>query len=186
MLAWQLQPNDPSIVAWLVTGGYLVAAGLGFHLSRRSLRSGCKEEGRCWLFLTLVAAALGINKELDLQTLLIELVRETLRPMGWHDLHRAVQRGLAALAMVVMAVFAWRWVRANGRFFRLRPLVAVGMVLVGAYVLLRVGSINHLESGPLTDGEGPIGPMIELCGAGLLVWGMVREAANPGIPLPPA
>ncbi|RYG87135.1 MAG: hypothetical protein EON58_21005, partial [Alphaproteobacteria bacterium] len=71
--------GDPDIVGWLTVVAYLVAALLSFASYRKPTMmpspgekaySSLLVRRRFWLLVTITLIALGINKQLDLQTLL--------------------------------------------------------------------------------------------------------------------
>jgi hypothetical protein len=77
---WHVGAGDPTFLGWAVTGGYLLTALLCIRadLANRTVSAKLTPSEQWWP-LAGFAAALGVNKELDLQTLLIEVVRNAAR-----------------------------------------------------------------------------------------------------------
>ena len=70
---WSPGIGDPSVMGWVTVALYLVAAWLCFLCSRRSRvlarrASGARWEPRLWGLFALFLLALGVNKQLDLQS----------------------------------------------------------------------------------------------------------------------
>jgi hypothetical protein len=143
-------------LGWTTFALYMIAALLSFRAaaSVRSQSSAVRsqqsfETGRVWVWLGVILAALGLNKQLDLQTLLIGLGRQIA---GAEDLS-ASHAGLhvlffLAFALALAALFIavrLRFSAAVGRFARRLPLTAVGCVLVCAYIVIRAASITRVD-----------------------------------------
>jgi len=108
-----------------------------------------KERGRqylAWWLMTLFLIALGINKQLDLQSLFTAIGRQMAREQGWFDERRKIQfafiLGMMAAATLVMGSIAWairfRW-REYGLMF-------VGVVFASSFIVIRAASFHHFES----------------------------------------
>ena len=94
---WRPGIGDPTIMGWVTVAAYLVAAlGCGlaawcepdFDGSRRP-RS---RPSRFWLALTTLLVALGINKQLDLQTFVTQVGRDTINAWGCYSASRVPAR----------------------------------------------------------------------------------------------
>jgi hypothetical protein len=78
-LEWQLGINDPTVIAWIIFGLYLVASLLCW----RTFAYCEKVNGtrpRAWVILSLMLFSLAVNKQLDLHSLAIQKLREI--PIG--------------------------------------------------------------------------------------------------------
>ena len=107
--------------------------------------------GRIWLWLGVVLAALGLNKQLDLQTRIIQLGR---RIVGAEHLaaYRAELYAVFFLGFILIlavialfAIIARRLREPTGRFVRQFPLAAAGCVLICAYIVIRAASIDNVD-----------------------------------------
>ena len=159
MSTWYAHGGDPTRTAWIVVFGYIGAVILTVMAARRAPAG---PERRFWWLATIVLLLLGINKQLDLQTLLTDTLRRLSRQEGWYRNRREAQMlfiiGLVAASAVAGAVmFAWlARARASGSVM----LSTLGLVLLGAFVLVRATSFHHVDA--LLRGE--------LLGLRLYVW----------------
>jgi hypothetical protein len=133
--------HDRAPLAWLIVAGYFVGAAAAFWASR----SARKRDRRFWIWTALLLIFLGLNKELDLQTLMTVEGRTLAHQSGWYEQRRIVQ-GVFLLVMgiagVVTIVALVRWLRKS-------PLqvktAAIGIVLLFIFVLIRAGSFHHID-----------------------------------------
>ena len=117
MLVAIWKAGDPTRLGWLTFGLYLLATLICF---RRALAQG---ERRPWGWQSAALLFLGLNKELDLQTVLIRLSRQCARATGWFAYRRAVE---FALFLAVLFVLLWavtKWSRQIKAFARAHPVV---------------------------------------------------------------
>ena len=96
---------------------------------------------RAEFFNNLLAAVLfflGLNKQLDFQTLLVEAGRDLAVSGGWLVYRRKIQAVLAVVGIVAgglgLVAVGWR----QWRFFRRNPLTILGLALPGLYFSLRI------------------------------------------------
>ena len=66
---------------------FLVGAAASFWASR----TGKKRDRRFWIGTSILLVLLGLNKELDLQTVLTDTARYLAHYEGWYDYRRIVQ-----------------------------------------------------------------------------------------------
>ena len=138
----QWASQDAGTLPWLAVAGYLVGAAL--CLRQRGLATAPRARW-FWLLAGLMMLALGINKQLDLQTALTAWGRQLARDGGWYGQRRAFQQafvtGAAIFALVAGLAAAWV-VRGLGR----RVLVVLsGLCLLGLFVVVRAASFNHVD-----------------------------------------
>lgn len=137
---WSPGIGDPSLLGWLTVVGYFMASFLCIRAARGDARS-----ANLWRALALALAVLGINKQLDLQSLLTAVGRELARTGGWYDQRRQIQRifvlALGILAIVLAAVAP---VLLKGRSGQIRAAFA-GFVLLVAFVGIRAASFHHVD-----------------------------------------
>lgn len=141
---WTPGIGDPGVIGWLTVALYLLAAGACAVAALRasSHRDGA---GRYWAAMALAMLALGVNKQLDLQTLFTQLMRDDSLRHGWFAERRLLQLAFivgVAAGGVVMALLAWRRLRMLHRNIR---MAAWGVCLVFTYVLIRAASFHHVD-----------------------------------------
>lgn len=146
---WTLGVGDPTVVGWLTVAAYIVA----FSLCRRASRgrpivapgSSVRRLSRFWMLLALVLMCLGLNKQLDLQSLLTQVGRDLAVAQGWYGNRREIQ-ALFVGAFVILGLLtlgslvAWVW---PFRRYALLPIVGVATLI--AFVLVRAASFHHVD-----------------------------------------
>lgn len=138
-LDWSPRIGDPGWLGWLTAGGYLLCALLCIWAARRSDRR------RPWLALATIYVALGLNKQLDLQTLLTAVGRQLFRDLGLYDHRRAFQVAFMLIVLLIaLAAGLWLWLHLiyAGRGAR---LAALGAAITVAFVLIRAASFHHVD-----------------------------------------
>lgn len=174
---WSPGIGDPDLWGWSVVAAYALAAVL-------CLRAGRRQAGRerlFWACGALLMLALGLNAQLDLQTLLTAAGRCVAKAEGWYRERAAVQtrfvQGVAALALVTAcgALIAMR--RQLGRLW---PAI-LGLVAVLTYVAVRAASFHHVDQilyRPMVAGIAA-NPVLEIAGA-LLIAANAGARGRPG------
>lgn len=139
--------NDPTILGWLTTGMYLAAAWLcaaaaaspRFHRRDRDRRIRL-----FWSALAAILFLLAVNKQLDIQTALIDVLRDRAEREGWYGRRRAFQMMFAAFAIAFMVACVWALKRTLGGRWREHWLVVCGVGLLACFIVLRVADIQRL------------------------------------------
>jgi hypothetical protein len=174
---WYERIGDGGPVAWVITAAYFLAA---LMCLRAMLRSPESERRGLWLLAGAALFLLGVNKQLDLQVVVLEVAREMSLRQGWHGVRRTVQLASYGLALALAMGAGW-WLlprlRRQGR--ELRAAFA-GLAVVGLYVFLRMAKFQHVV---FPDTQKPEGPgwlaAIELAGitiAGGAAWWSARRS----------
>jgi len=142
---WSPGIGDPTPVGWLTVALYALCAWQCHRLASRHAGLLGRSEATLWWILALGLTALGINKQLDLQTALTEFGRIVAHQDGWYERRRAVQvvfiyavaalAGCAALAMAYLAREAP---------FATMAAIAGGVCLL-AFVAIRAASFHHFD-----------------------------------------
>ena len=133
--------NDPTALAWFVVASYLAGAAAAF-LAGRSTGG---RDARFWYVAALLLVLLGLNKELDLQSLLTESARALAHETGWYEQRRQFQAlFLVALAIGGLAAAALLagWLRRSPRAVK---VAAAGIVILLTFVFMRAASFHHLD-----------------------------------------
>lgn len=157
---------------WLAVAGYLVGAALCL---RQTQAAASRRERLFWLFAGLAMLALGLNKQLDLQTALTAWGRQMARDGGWFAQRRAVQRQFILIGMVTMAIaaigLAWLVRGLRAPVF----VVLAGLYLLGAFVLVRAASFHHIDVAMRAPVFGlKLYAVLELAGIAVVILGAAR------------
>lgn len=137
---WSPGIGDPSLLGWFTVFGYFLAAILCVQASRTDFGA-----GRFWGVLAVALILLGLNKQLDIQSLLTAVGREIANSEGWYDQRRALQKyfviavGSLAITGSIAAVFI---LRNRSRHIR---AASAGFVLLSAFICIRAASFHHID-----------------------------------------
>jgi hypothetical protein len=183
---WRLGLGDPTIWGWLVTLMYFGVVAMCVAAWRREdwafLRGGRGMRPRFWLVVGAVMLVLGLNKQLDLQTLVTSVGRSLAKSQGWYEKRRLVQgvfvavTGLVALGAVACG---WWWLRSAWR--RYWP-AWVGLMYLGAFIVVRAASFHHLDDALFKTAvfERFVSRGLEAAGVALVGWGAWRIMKGAG------
>lgn len=135
-----------------------------------------RSTARFWLLLALALGALGINKQLDLQTALTEIGRLLARTGGWYEQRHEVQIyfivavGVSgALALAALTWLAWPLSAS-------RALALGGVTFLACVLLIRASSFHHVDVFPSQAALGlRWNWILELSGIGLVGAGATIE-----------
>ncbi len=143
---WHPQLDNPTVLGWSVVAFYGLAA---LACARAAVRAQVRRAGGeadhagVWWALAVGLCFLGVNKQLNLQTLLIVLGRHLAAADGWYGQRRAVQLAFSLLfGLGVCGLLFWLESRHRD-FVRSNPLVFRGALILGLFVALRSATINH-------------------------------------------
>ncbi|NQZ59129.1 MAG: hypothetical protein HRT88_16875 [Lentisphaeraceae bacterium] len=175
---WHLHIGDPSFVGWLITFAYFTAFIQSiYYLKKAKLFN---EESRLpalfWSATSVIVLLLGINKQLDLHNLLMDIGRIIAKEQGWYSLRQKYQVifiiGLIGIVLTLAAL----------AIAYLRPLIKryfsafCGLGLVSFFVIVRASSFQHMDkymaSRLINSGMNWI---FELCGVSLIFMSALRS-----------
>ncbi|MBB6505143.1 multisubunit Na+/H+ antiporter MnhB subunit [Sphingomonas endophytica] len=141
---WSPGIGDPSVIGWVTVALYLIAAAICAAVASRERRQ-ARDGWRFWAGVALAMLALGINKQLDLQSLFTQVMRDMSLRLGWfaerHVLQLAFILAVAAGGLI-LAMIAMRRLPVLQRNMR---LAALGVCLVYTYVIIRAASFHHID-----------------------------------------
>ena len=142
---WSPGIGDPTPIGWITVILYALCAWQCYRLATRHGGLVGKSESTLWWILALALVALGINKQLDLQTALTEFGRIVAHQDGWYERRRAVQvvfiYGVAALAGCAALAMAYL-----AREAPLATMAAIaGSVCLLAFIAIRAASFHHFD-----------------------------------------
>lgn len=188
---WRPGIGDPSAMGWLTVLAYLATATLCVRAAASehggvvpalrhaawpwSRRPAADRRALGWFGLAAILFVLGINKQLDLQTLFTELAKDMARREGWYEQRRTVQTAFIAAVAIVSALalgLAVWLTRGELRVFRI-PLG--GLALLAGFVVIRAASFHHVDALiRMAPGGIRLNWVFELGGIAIVAWGAVR------------
>lgn len=166
-LSWTPKIGDPSIMGWITVVFYFITSALS--LSIALLKQKERTSFRFWGLLAIFLLLLGINKQLDIQSLFTEIGRAIAKEQGWYTKRRSVQ----FLFIIMFGIFSfsviitiWWMLRKRWRQY-LIPLT--GFLILVSFIIIRAASFHHfdmfLRSGPA---EIRMNWILELGGIGII------------------
>jgi hypothetical protein len=160
---WVAGIGDPSLVGWVTVGLYATAAVLAARNAAAARRTAVPTG--FWVALTAVLLALGLNKQLDLQSWFGQVGRDLARAQGWYEARRGVQAVfIAALAACVVALLLWARRAWAGLWSEYRWVFG-GIVLLMTFIVVRAASFHHIDEFIGVDiGVTKFGRALELIG----------------------
>lgn len=140
---WRPGIGDPTVGGWLTVALYILAVVLCWKASFE--RQAAQSESHIWRFLAVLFLALGINKQLDLQSAFTELGHMIAVNGGWYGRRHTVQvdfiMGAAALCGIAGAALLV-WARRAAAPCKLAIL---GTAVVFGFVLIRAASFHRVD-----------------------------------------
>ncbi len=98
-----------------------------------------------WWTVAAVALLLGINKNLQMQTVLIASCRAIAVAQGWIDSRRALQQAFVVVLFLATALTAIGLTCTLRQFLKQNVTLATGLALVVVYSFFRAAEMNHVE-----------------------------------------
>lgn len=168
--------NDRTTFAWVIVALYFAAAGAAFWASAAAE----SRERYFWLATGLLLVLLGLNKELDLQTLLTETARDFTKSAGLYEQRRLMQGAfllvLSVIGVVTLAVVV-RWLRGSSKWVK---AAAAGIVLLFTFVVVRAAAFHHIDHWVAIDIAGlRSGWWLELAGIAVIGISALVFGARP-------
>lgn len=124
-------------------------------------------------------AALTINKQLDLQSLLTALGRRVAQDGGWYDARRTVQRAFIIAIILaaggVLGLMLLHLRRATGWV----KLAGVGLTFLIVFVTTRAASFHHMDAMIGAEWAGiRVNHVLELAGTTLIAVGAIGNSRH--------
>ena len=182
---WRPGIGDPTFMGWFITAAYLITSLFCGVSARRTDRISPISRSRhlhlFWWSLTVIMLLMGINKQLDLQCLLIAVIKKMALTQGWYSQRRIFQMlfiaCIAIFGLVLLAWLGWKFRRLPRQY----GLALLGIFLLITFIAIRTAPLNHLAKFPGWQSViGLINSILELAGIGLVgisaLMGIIRGA----------
>ena len=160
-------PGDPTPLGYITVLLYFLAAFGCYRASRvdRSSRS-------IWIGLFGLMVALGINKQLDLQTTFTNLSRRLAHDEKWYDYRRTAQFYFTIAIAGVGAVIAGALLHITRSKSAPVRTAIVGTIALLAFVVIRAASFHHVDLFLRSDPLGlPWNAILEVSGISTIIAG---------------
>jgi hypothetical protein len=144
---------------------------------------------RVWVGVAVVLLALGINRQLDVQTWLIQTLRRHAYEGGWYDRRREYQAAVIGAILVAALVVGAVLAVVLRRVLRRIALVMAGLVGLTAFVGIRAISfhdVDHLLAVHRGAGDAiELGGIVVVVVATLIWWRRERQILGRAMASPP-
>lgn len=144
---WRPVIGDPGWQGWATVLLYLLTSLLALRVAiRGNFPAQTRRRERVfWFVITLLMAALAVNKQLDLQSALTALGRCLARAQGWYNERRYVQLAfLIALAGLALVFLLGVLALMRGSLGR-SAVPAIGLAFTCSFVLMRAVGFHHFD-----------------------------------------
>lgn len=146
---WMPGIGDPTLMGWVTVAAYFTAFFFSVACAMLADNGNSMEKAtihrRLWCFIALTLLGLGINKQLDFQTLITEVGRVLAKRQGWYEHRKTVQvLFIAAVACgcIYSLLFIWHTVE---NVWKKNRLALVGMVFLVSFILIRATSSHGVD-----------------------------------------
>ena len=139
---WAPGIGDPTLLGWCITLGYFATAALSLRTMQRQQK---KQSKNFWAIVGILMLIMGFNKQLDLQTLIIQTGKDLSKACGIYDDKIKIQ--VAFILLFSICGFA----ATAGFFFLIGkqvlkfPFAIAGIILLVCYVIMRAGTMQQFE-----------------------------------------
>jgi len=141
---WRPTIGDPCLMGWFTVGSYLACAILSF-IAAFGNRIVDRRAASFWRMVGLLMILLGINKQLDLQSLFTEIGRQIARAQGWMDQRQIVQFWfIVAFGTGALASF-FLFVRIKRDLFGRFKLASTGLFFLLSFIVIRAAGFHHFD-----------------------------------------
>lgn len=131
-------------MGWVTVVAYFVAAVLCWAAIRA--RGGeSRELRRFWVVLTVLMCALGVNKQLDLQSALTDIGRWMAMEQGWYENRRHVQKAAIVVVALIGLTGLLGVVWLLKRWTQTEVLALVGLVSLVTFIVIRAASFHKVD-----------------------------------------
>lgn len=171
ILALQWFGGDPTPLGWACSAAYVVAGIACVVVSKRRGGAPARNptDSGVWLALGVLLVFLGINKEADLQTILVHFGRDTAHAWGLYRYKYYIGGTFFVAIVLGGTVVLWRTRGALRAFFRAHPVALGGLLFIVLYTIIRFAAIVHLGPAWFVGLEDvPAFVALEMVGSGLI------------------
>lgn len=183
-IRWTPGIGDASFMGWFTVLAYLGCAIYALQVFRQAdeiFSVPVARQKLLWLALAVMMLLLGLNKQLDLQSLLTDIARILSKEQGWYSERRAFQKmfilGIVAVGSVAIVALFFVYFRV----IKQHMIAIVGLGLLMIFIVVRATSFHHFDYFLKSDFLGlRFNWLLELSGIGLVAWNakqlLIRDA----------
>lgn len=144
-LTWRPTIGDPTWFGWVTAFAYVLGAALAVRAALVQPEDNPKDWRVIWMMIGTALLLLGLNKQLDLQTLFMEIGRATAQSQGWYESRRVFQFWFVVGFTASAALFAGWFTLRFRAFWMAHRLLITGLMLLVSFVVVRAVSFHHFD-----------------------------------------
>ena len=148
-IKWQASIGDPTLMGWLTVVAYFITAliALRIYLSSQQLftEDVVTKQKLFWLVIALTMIFLGINKQLDLQSLFTAIGKYYAYRDGWYQHRRGIQVAVIAGIIVSMFMVMLLFMYHVKTILKSNWLAIVGLFFLLMFVIIRATSFHQID-----------------------------------------
>lgn len=146
---WQFSIGDPTLIGWLTVIGYFSAVFFAFKIFFYAGNifddEFVKKQKSFWLILGLVMLLLGINKQLDLHTLLTAIGKYYAQQDGWYEHRREIQLYvIGGVLIALVSVLLLFFYQMKGILIANMSAI-IGLTIILLFIIIRATSFHHID-----------------------------------------
>ncbi len=146
---WKTSAGDRNVFGWIITIAYAIGFILCFAAwivdNKRKKIGSSAGFLQPWFVIATLLLLLGINKQLDFQTLFFLVGKSMALKEGWYARRHFVQAlFVVTLTVILVLLLLYAIRRMKGRWKKYGLPFAGAVFLVG-FILVRAASMNHLS-----------------------------------------
>ena len=144
---WTPSIGDPTTMGWVTVTIYFVIAIICLRATMVSCQHANKNNSNrnFWLLLSVFLIMLGINKQLDLQSLITQTGKNIAISQGWYENRRIVQVIFISL-MGFFSIISTILLIMKYRYNCLAVKIAMsGCIILLSFILIRASSFHHMD-----------------------------------------
>lgn len=142
---WISDIGDTTFWGWLITLLYIVSVIASYYYLQRLKRAGNRPMIVLWKCILVLVLLLGINKQLDFQTLMSAAGRAISTSQGWYEHRRFVQACFAKMIFAFCGIFCVGVIYTIRTVLLQSVLELLGATVLIVFTLIRTSSLSNLH-----------------------------------------
>lgn len=142
---WTPNIGDPTVIGWVTVAAYFIVAAICLKATLLSKSDTNKSLKNLWLFLTFFLIALGINKQLDLQTIFTLFGKNLVIEQGWYNDRYIFQIGfiifIGLSGVVGLTALLKKYKHINTEI----KIALVSCIILFIFILIRAISFHYMD-----------------------------------------
>jgi hypothetical protein len=141
---WYLSFWDNDILGWLTVFAYFSAMILSILCAIKVNQTREKSSRWFWWLVSFILLLLGINKQIDTQTLILQTGQKVTWVLGFYEQRRFFQKGFMLGVGVVMLIIFIFTGKTLGADWKKCKLTLLGLGFLMGFVVLRGATFNNI------------------------------------------